>query len=141
VVELRGNVDTRLAKHAAGEVDALVLAAAGLARLGRSVGVKLVERRFVPAAGQGVIAVQGRAGASLPAADHAPTHAALDAEREVVRALGASCHTPIGVLCLEGRLRAFVGRPDGSEWIVEEAATPAELTERLLAAGASELLT
>lgn len=140
VVEIRGNVDTRLAKREAGEVDALVLAAAGLTRLGRDVGAKLVEGVFVPAAGQGVIAVQGRVGTSAPGVDHAPTHAALDAEREVVAALEASCHTPIGVLALEGRMRGYVGMPDGSSWILEEGADAPELTRRLLAAGAEELL-
>ncbi len=140
VVEIRGNVDTRLAKREAGEVDALVLAAAGLERLGRSVGSKLVDGVFVPAAGQGVIAVQGRDGIELPTVDHASTHAALDAERFVVRELEASCHTPIGVLSLEGRMRAFVGMPDGSEWIVEEADSAQERTRRLRAAGAVELL-
>jgi len=57
-----------------------------------------------------------------------------------VRALGASCHTPVGVLALDGRVRGFVGLPDGSSWIAEEASTGAELATRLLAAGASELL-
>ena len=140
VVEIRGNVDTRLAKREAGEVDALVLAAAGLERLGRAVGSKLVDGVFVPAAGQGVIAVQGREGMELPTVDHASTHAALDAERFVVRELEASCHTPIGVLSLEGRMRAFVGMPDGSEWIVEEADSAEALTQRLRAAGAVEIL-
>jgi hydroxymethylbilane synthase len=146
VVDLRGNVDTRLAKRSAGEVDALVLAAAGLDRLGRRMEADalLVHGVFVPAPGQGVIAVQGRAGSEAAAiavtADHATTHAALDEERLVVRALGASCHTPVGVLALEGRVRAFVGLPDGTEWLVEEAATGDELAARLLAAGADELL-
>jgi hydroxymethylbilane synthase len=140
VVEIRGNVDTRLAKREAGEVDALVLAAAGLERLGRSVGSKLVDGVFVPAAGQGVIAVQGRIGLTLPTVDHPPTHAALDAERYVVRELEASCHTPIGVLALDGRMRAFVGMPDGSSHVVVEAETAEELTERLREAGAIEIL-
>jgi hydroxymethylbilane synthase len=146
VVDLRGNVDTRLAKREAGEVDALVLAAAGLDRLGRRAEASslLLDGVFVPAPGQGVVAVQGRAGseaaAHARACDHAPTHAALDEERHVVRALGASCHTPVGILALEGRVRAFVGLPDGSEWLVEEAATGDELAARLLAAGADELL-
>ncbi len=143
VVDLRGNVDTRLAKRAAGEVDALVLAVAGLERLGRGAEAStlLFDGVFVPAAGQGVIAVQGRAGSGrAAAADHARTHAALDEERAVVRALGASCHTPVGVLALDGSVRAVVGLPDGSEFIVEEAATGAEVARRLLAAGADALL-
>ena len=146
VVDLRGNVDTRLAKREAGEVDALVLAAAGLDRLGRRAEASslLLDGVFVPAPGQGVVAVQGRVGSEAAAlvasCDHGPTHAALDEERRVVRALGASCHTPVGVLALSGRVRAFVGLPDGSEWLVEEAATGDELAAQLLAAGADELL-
>ena len=146
VHELRGNVDTRMAKRAAGEVDVLVLAAAGLARLGRrdEAGAVLKPGVFVPAAGQGVIAVQARAGSpsaeAAAAADHPATHAALDAERAVVRELEASCHTPVGVLAFEGAVRAFVGLPDGSEHLLEQAPTAAELTSKLLAAGAAELL-
>jgi hydroxymethylbilane synthase len=146
VVELRGNVDTRLAKRAAGEVDVLILAAAGLARLHRRTegGGILHDGVFVPAAGQGVIAIQARTGSpaveAAARADHAPTHAALDAERHVVRALEATCHTPVGVLAARGVVRGFVGLPDGSSHLVDEAPTAAELTARLLAAGAAELL-
>jgi hydroxymethylbilane synthase len=140
VVDLRGNVDTRLAKRAAGEVDALVLAAAGLDRLGRrgEASAVLTDGVFVPAPGQGIIAIQARTGLAIP--DHATTHACLDEERAVVRALGASCHTPVGVLALNGRVRGFVGLPDGSSWLVEEASSGAELAAKLLAAGAAELL-
>jgi len=143
IVSVRGNVDTRLAKRAAGEFDALVLAAAGLDRLHRrsEASTVLTSEGFVPAAGQGVIAVQALAGFTGAAgADHAPTHAALDAERAVVRALDASCHTPVGVLALAGRIRAFVGLPDGTSWIYEEADNADALIARLIAAGAVELL-
>jgi hydroxymethylbilane synthase len=144
VCELRGNVDTRLAKQAAGQVDVLVLAAAGLARLGRHIGATLTGGVFVPAPGQGIIAVQARSGSpaaeAAASADHAHTHAALDEERAAVRALGASCHTPIGVLALDGRLRGFAGLPDGSAWILDEAPSGEELARRMLAAGAGDLL-
>ena len=146
VCELRGNVDTRLAKRVAGEVDVLVLAAAGLHRLGRDLeaGAVLTGGVFVPAAGQGVIAIQARTGSpsaeTALVADHAPTHASLDAERHVVRALEATCHTPVGVLATGGRVHGFVGLPDGSEWLVDEAATGEELAAALLRAGAVELL-
>jgi hydroxymethylbilane synthase len=144
VVELRGNVDTRLAKRAAGEVDVLVLAAAGLERLEREGGGALSGGVFVPAPGQGVIAVQGRAGSAAAdaarAADDAATHAALDEERTAVRALEASCNTPVGVLAADGRVHGFVGLPDGSAWIVDEAASGEALARRLLAAGAADLL-
>lgn len=141
VVDLRGNVDTRLRKRAAGEVDVLVLAAAGLARLGREPGTRLP---FVPAPGQGVIAVQGRAGSpaadAAAAADHASTRAALAEERAAVARLGASCRTPVGVFADGDVVRGFAGLPDGSEWLLDEAPSGAELAERMLAAGAEQLL-
>ncbi len=142
VVELRGNVDTRLRKLAAGEVDALVLAAAGLARLGRTdvIGAPLDGDVFVPAPGQGSLLVQAREGPVCPEADDPATHAALAAERDVAARLGASCHTAVGVLSAGPEMRAFVGLPDGSEWLVDEAGDPIELAGRLLAAGAAELL-
>jgi hydroxymethylbilane synthase len=162
VVELRGNVDTRLRKHAAGEADVLVLAAAGLERLGRrhEAGGALAGELFVPAPGQGVIAVQARAGsaaaAAATAASHGRTMACLLAERAVVRELAASCHTPVGIhadLVADGvRVRGFAGLPDGSAWLVDEVvvegdpehpdpeAAGGELARRMLAAGAAELL-
>jgi len=142
VVELRGNVDTRLRKLAAGEVDALVLAAAGLARLGRDdvPATPLEGDVFVPAAGQGFLLVQGRAGDRLPTVDDPASHSALAAERAVVAQLDASCRTPVGVHRGAEALRAFVGLPDGSEWLIDEADDPRALADRLLAAGAEELL-
>jgi hydroxymethylbilane synthase len=146
VCEIRGNVDTRLAKRAGGEVDVLVLAAAGLDRLHRrdEVGAVLHDGLFIPAAGQGVIAIQARTGSPAASealrADHAATHAALDAERHVVRALEATCHTPVGVLATRETVRGFVGLPDGSEYLVEEAASGEALAASMLRAGAIELL-
>ena len=158
VVELRGNVDTRLRKLEAGEVDALVLAAAGLARLGRDdvTAAPLEGDVFVPAPGQGCLLVQTRAGdaATVAAVDDAAAHLALDTERDVAARLGASCHTAVGVyaeLAFEGVvLRSFAGLPDGSEWLVDElrddsddvdlAPLGAVLAQRMLAAGARELL-
>jgi hydroxymethylbilane synthase len=152
--ELRGNVDTRLRKRAAGEVDVLVLAAAGLDRLDRrhEAGGTLFGDVFVPAPGQGVIAVQARAGS--PAADvaaaasHGRTMACLLAERAVVHRFSASCHTPVGIHADNARVRGFIGLPDGSEWLVDEVPVtgadpiPAaeELARRMLAAGAADLL-
>ena len=142
VVELRGNVDTRLRKLAAGEVDALVLAAAGLARLGRFdvVSAPLEGDVFVPAPGQGCLALQARAGTRFAAADDGAARAALTAERAVVAALGASCHTPVGVHSGPGGLRGFAGLPDGSEWLVDEAPDAPALAARMLSAGAADLL-
>ncbi len=158
VRELRGNVDTRLRRLAEGSFDAIVLAQAGLERLGRGdEGVPIDAERFVPAPGQGCLVLEARAddeGVAEAAATLTDQNAltCLTAERALVQALDASCHTPIGAhaVTAEGalRLRAFVGLPDGSQWMRDElggpAAEPAALGgavgERLLAIGAGELL-
>jgi hydroxymethylbilane synthase len=155
VVELRGNVDTRLRKLAAGEADAIVLAAAGLARLGRSDEAAAVLD-LVPAAGQGTLVIEARAGDEAVRAAVAPlrdpaTEAALAAERAAVAALGADCRSAVGVHAAATgggglRLRGWAGAPDGSTWIADEfegaepAALGARLAERMLAVGARELL-
>lgn len=151
VVEVRGNVDTRLRKLAEGEIDALVLAFAGLLRLGRLDVVDGVLDEFVPAAGQGALAVEARPG-RLPVSgliDEEAT-ACVTAERELTRALGASCNTPVGaharvVAGGELELSAWVGRPDGSVWIADRLRGAGDglggrVADRLLAAGAAELL-
>jgi hydroxymethylbilane synthase len=152
VVELRGNVDTRLRKLADGDYDAIVLATAGLQRLGRAdAGTPLDD--LVPAAGQGCLAVTTRAGqeALVAAIDHAPSARALAAERALVRALEADCHTPVGAhadVVAPGTLtlRAFVGAPDGSAWVRDELEGDdperlgAAVAARLLSAGAREVL-
>ena len=147
VVEVRGNVDTRLKKLADGEVDGLVLAAAGLDRLGRSEVVARTLDELVPAAGQGTLAVEGRMGVELPDGFlHGPTWAALQAERACVRALDADCHTPVGAHYAGGALRAWVGAEDGSAWVTDSVAGEADdalgeqVAARLLAAGAAEVL-
>jgi hydroxymethylbilane synthase len=144
VVELRGNVDTRLRKLSDGEVDALVLAAAGLRRLGRTeLASPLRGEVFVPAPGQGCLALQSRSGDARAAGlDDAASHAALNAERAAVRVLEADCHTPVGIHA-DGRVvRGFVGRPDGSAWVLDEVdGFDGELlAHRMLAAGAREIL-
>jgi hydroxymethylbilane synthase len=152
--ELRGNVDTRLRKRAAGEVDVLVLAAAGLDRLQRreEAGGALHGDVFVPAPGQGTIAIQARTGSEAgdvaAAAGHARTMAWLEAERAVVQELSASCHTPVGIHADPVRVRGFAGLPDGSQWLVDDVpvggddvlAAAMELARRMLAAGAADLL-
>ncbi len=147
VVELRGNVDTRLRKLAGGEADAIVLAAAGLERLGREDAIEAVLD-LVPAAGQGTLLIEARAGddaartAAAPVRD-AAAERALAAERAVVAALGADCRSALGVHAEGARIRAFVGRADGSAWIgdeVEGEDASREIAQRLLAVGAGELL-
>ena len=145
VVDLRGNVDTRLRRLADGEVDALVLAAAGLARLGRDDVATAAPAGpvFVPAPGQGALLVQARVGDDRAAAvDDAGARAAVTAERRVAARLGASCRTAIGVFDDGAALRAFAGLPDGSEWLVDELPSGGAdaLAERLLATGAADLL-
>jgi hydroxymethylbilane synthase len=158
--ELGGNVDTRLSKLAEGELDAIVLARAGLQRLGREgeLGAVLDPERFVPAPGQGMLALQARAGdervaAQLQAIIDPDASACLRAERALANELGAGCHTPLGAharCCGDGalELRGWVGLPDGSAWIADrlrgEEAAPeslgARVAERMRSAGAAELL-
>jgi hydroxymethylbilane synthase len=156
VRELRGNVDTRLRRLEEGDFDAIVLARAGLARLGRGdQGAPLAE--LVPAPGQGCLALEARSGdeqvTSAAAALTDPAAlTALTAERALVTALGATCDTPIGAYAQPAgdslRLTAFLGHPDGSHWIRDElegdAADPAALGKgvatRLASAGAYALL-
>ena len=155
VRELRGNVDTRLGRLAAGDYDAIVLARAGLDRLGRGAEATGVLREMIPAAGQGALAVTVRAddGSALEAVAAVSDAAAarcLTAERALVRALEADCHTPVGAHATldEGALvlRAFVGAPDGAAWLRDELsgddpeALGAEAAARLRAAGADEVL-
>ena len=154
VVQLRGNVDTRLRKLDEGQVDAIVLALAGLQRLGRESEAGGVLDELIPAAGQGALAIQGRPGA-LDRATRArlndePSAACVGAERALVHALGASCNTPVGAyaqVIADRRLdlRAWVGLPDGSAWLADRVqASPSEAgdlcAERMIAAGAAQLL-
>jgi hydroxymethylbilane synthase len=155
VVELRGNIDTRLRKLADGEADAIVLALAGLQRIGRESEVGCVLEDVVPAPGQGTLLLETRLDdgpmreACAAITDHA-TLRALTCERALVRALGADCHTPVGAhATVDGdtlTLRVFVGRVDGSEWLRDELSGDdpetlgAEVAQRLLASGAEGML-
>ena len=156
--ELHGNVDTRLRRLAEGELDAIVLAAAGLRRLGREgdASFELPAEAMTPAAGQGALVLQAREGdaaaAEAAAIGDEVALRELTAERAVVALLDATCSTPIGVHArVDGEalaIEAFVGLPDGSEWIRdrvegdsgEPAAAGAQLAERLLGAGARDIL-
>jgi len=150
VVPFRGNVATRLAKLAAGEADATFLAAAGLNRLGESgTGHALPPEEWLPAPGQAAIAIECRADDAatrdiLAAIDHAPSRAAVLAERALLAALGGNCHSAVAVLStLAGdslNLRAVLFSPDGAErtegaasFLAGDLAGPARLAEDLLA--------
>ena len=146
---LRGNVATRLAKLAAGEADATLLAAAGLTRLGmHDVGTVQEAGLLLPAASQGAIGIECRADdaraiALLAAVDHAPTHRAVAAERAFLAALGGDCRSPVaahGSWQADGALRldAEIFSEDGAEHaaghiLVAGPDTPAALARRLLA--------
>lgn len=156
---LRGNVDTRLRRLDQGELDAIVLACAGLIRLGLEsrITVRLDARVSLPAVGQGVIGIECRADDGglrdlLGALEDTGTRAAIEAERAFARRLGGSCQSPIAAyaqveqdrLTLEG----LVAEPDGSRLlrdritgtVARAKSLGEELAERLLAAGAGELL-
>ena len=159
VEDLRGNVDTRLQRLAGGDFEGIVLAAAGLRRLGRAeeVAFQFSSEVMTPAAGQGALALEARrddesaAAAAAGISDRAAL-VELSAERAAVAELDATCRTPVGVRAelRDGRIRAdaFVGLPDGSEWVRDSLEGSPEdpvslgrtLAERLLSAGAGELL-
>lgn len=161
VSELHGNVDTRLGKLAEGELDAIVLAVAGLRRLGRAdeIAFPIPEDSMTPAAGQGSLVLQIRSEdeGALAAVESLVDGLALrelTAERTVVALLGATCNSPLGVHARvdadsgQMGIDAFVGLPDGSEWLrdtlqgdaTEPALLGAELAKRLVDTGARDLL-
>jgi hydroxymethylbilane synthase len=159
VVELRGNVDTRLRRLEEGDFEGLVLALAGLRRLERAEEAFPIEfDELVPAPGQGALAIEAlhsndRAVTAAESITDRGTLGTLSAERSLVAALDASCNTPVGASAtLERggrmRLRAFCGLPDGSEWIrdeLEEDASDPEglgnaLADRVKACGAADIL-
>ncbi|MHB1022180.1 MAG: hydroxymethylbilane synthase [Acidobacteriaceae bacterium] len=151
-VEMRGNVDTRLRKLSEGQVEALVLAAAGLERLDRT---EWIRHRFsaseiCPAAGQGALAIECRADdaetqAALHFLDDVATRFAVTAERAALTALGGGCQTPIGAYCVpEGtgyRIHTAVAAPDGAKILrAETYAGRDESAEALGKSVADELL-
>ncbi len=160
VVELRGNVDTRLRKLAGKEVEAILLAAAGLRRLGLAPAgaVALAVDEFLPAIGQGALALEARAGdeavlAALRVLDDPVTAAAVAAERAFLGAVGGDCQTPLAAhaaLTTEGRLRlrALVAEIDGSAALFDALDGPLEsapalgagLGSALLARGAGDII-
>ena len=148
IVPFRGNVATRLAKLAAGDADATLLAVAGLNRLGQEIGTALDPQQWLPAPGQGAIAIECRSSdtatrALLALIDHPPSRAAVTAERGLLAALGGNCHSPIAVLTqLPGEqmtLQAALFSPDGALRVADaasfalgDAQAPARLAEALL---------
>ena len=156
---IRGNVDTRLRKLAEGQYDALVLARAGLLRLGIEPPgmVRLPVDTFLPAAGQGILGVEARAGEGpllelLATLDHTETRIQAEAERAFLHRLGAGCHTPVaGFARLDGpalSVAGFVASGDGATVLTAAVsgspsgarALGEKLAEELLARGAGALL-
>ncbi len=164
VVPIRGNVDTRLGTVQSGELDGVVLARAGLSRLGREdeITETIDPIQMLPAPGQGALAVEVAVGSRDLASsiteslDDAGSRAAVTAERELLRVLEAGCSSPIGALAelaegddgLEIWLRGVVAAPDGSHLVrlsvAGDAGDPAgvgrRLAEELLAEGAASLM-
>ena len=154
LVEIRGNVDRRLRKLEDGEVDGVVLAAAGIARLGVTPPSSEVLP-IVPAPGQGCLAVQARVDdqatrEAVAWLDDPDSRLAFEAERSVMARMGGGCALPLGALATVNehtvRLVALVANPDGSRIVraESEAATPDLVAEavagELLAGGAGEIL-
>jgi hydroxymethylbilane synthase len=159
VIQLRGNVDTRLRKLDEGRYDAIILAAAGLRRLGLEERIASVvpTEASLPAVGQGIIGIECRADDArtrglVAALEHAPTRTCLEAERAFAARLQGSCQSPVaGFAEFEGdrlRLRGLVGAPDGRQVFADEVRGPAAeavvlgdgLASRLLETGAGPLL-
>ena len=159
IVELRGNVDTRIRRLRERELDGIVLAAAGLDRLGRGdeIAFRFSLDELTPAPGQGSLALEARTDDPASAERAAEitdreTLIELTAERAAVAGLEASCDTPVGVCArhIDGALvvRGYAGLPDGSEHVIERVeGNPSQpvalgeaLVERMTVAGARELL-
>ena len=160
VEPMRGNVDTRLRKLDSGEYDAIILAAAGLRRLGRAdcITEYLSEELVLPAVGQGAIAIETRqedpeTNRLIRALNHEETWVACEAERAFLKGLGGGCLVPIAALARVRdetlTIKGLVARPDGSEIAKAEKSGSSEdaavlgqrLAEEMLAGGAGRLLT
>ena len=159
VKELRGNVDTRVRKLDEGHYDALILASAGLVRLGlhHRISLRIAIDEMLPAVGQGAIAIETRSDDDFTInvvhkLNHAETQAACQAERSLLRNLGGGCQLPIAAHAViagtQLQLDGLVAKPDGSELIrdgvtgatVNSESLGLELATKLLERGASSLL-
>ena len=156
---LRGNLDTRLHKLDIGQHDAVMLAAAGLKRLGYAdrISSLLPYDHFVPCAGQGALAIEAREDDTrvldlLAPLEHEPTRRCVTAEREVLRRLGGSCHTPLGAHAVpdgaELELFGMLASPDGADLVRVTSRAPASdpagaghrLADMLIDAGGDRIL-
>ena len=149
IVPLRGNIETRLAKVQSGEIDATLLASAGLKRLGIEAGVAIPTEILLPAPGQAVIGMECRTDDTmtqsvLSTISNAITYDCVMAERAFTRALGATCASPVAAFCVledgDLRMRAQLFSEDGSEKVEDRAVfdcgdnkTPEALAREMLA--------
>lgn len=159
VVDLRGNVDTRLLKLREGEYEAIVLAVAGLVRLGHAnrISERLPVKVMLPAPGQGALCVEIRDSdvrirSMIASLDHQETHQAARAERAFLHRLGGGCQVPVGAYAEvcggQLHLRGLVALPSGARMVRREAHGRSaqaerlglELAERMLSAGGEEIL-
>ena len=151
IKDLRGNVDTRIRKLDEGQYDALILASAGLVRLGLHdrISLRIPISHMLPAVGQGAIAIETRSDDDFAIEttrklDHRETHLACLAERAFLRGLGGGCQLPIAAHArLEGellKLDGLVAKPDGSKRLQESISGPPETAEALGASLASTLI-
>jgi hydroxymethylbilane synthase len=157
IFPLRGNVDTRLRKLESGEYDAIILAAAGVKRLGLETFVRsrIPAEVMCSAVGQGALAIEARAADAetrkhLEFLNHSETRKAIECERAVLGSLGGGCQVPIGAFAetIDGviHLRTMVGRPDGSQILRQTArgSDPVQLgketAQKLLKMGADKIL-
>lgn len=159
IVDIRGNIDTRLEKMKKGEVDGIILAAAGVLRLGFESHITeyLDPKVFVPAPGQGAIALECRESdedllLKLKSIHHDESGQAVTAERSFLEAMGASCTLPLGAWCemeqFQMRLHAFLGDPAGEIILLDSSVGPIghgetlgkKLAERFMNQGAKRVL-
>lgn len=156
IKNLRGNVETRLKKLDAGDFDAIILAAAGLERLGHSERIKEILTEIIPAAGQGALAIETRADdekifSCVQKLNDAETCTAIAVEREFLKEVGGSCQIPVGVfVTIDGdkiNVRALIASPDGKKIVKASEVAPLIETElgkklaaRLLSDGGREIL-
>lgn len=156
IKNLRGNVETRLAKLDAGDFDAIILAAAGLERLGFSERIGEILPAIIPAAGQGALAIEIRADdekifSLVRLLNDDETFATATVEREFLKVVGGGCQIPVGVFAqLSGgqvNVRAIIASVDGKKIVADSVTAPAnvhhigaELAIRMLKAGGRELL-
>ena len=151
IENLRGNVDTRLKKLDAGNFDAVILAAAGLERLGYGARIKKILTEIIPAAGQGALAIEIRAGDAeirdaVKILHDEKTSAAVRIERDFLKKIGGSCQIPVGVFARVDAdkiiVRAVIASTDGKKILRETAEDTSgeSLAEKMLVGGGCEIL-